>query len=73
MTYHPKTRQFGIPVLDGGGSFIAIRHDPWSGRPLPADLRDRYFAEIEALGLDAAEDDLPEEFLSENWWLERGL
>lgn len=73
VTYNPMTREFGIPVLDGGGSVIAFQFDPWTGRRLPAGLRDRFFDELEALGIDPWSDDRPEAFCSEAWWRERGL
>jgi hypothetical protein len=73
VTYDPRHREFGIPVLDGGGSTIVIAFDPWSGKALPASLRTRWFDELEALGVDPWNDRVPEPYRSEAWWLERGL
>ena len=73
ITYSPSTREFGVPVLDGGCSCIGIRFDPWTGRKLPDSLRDRLCDELEAMGLDFFSEERPEAFRSEAWWLERGL
>ena len=73
ITYNPKMREFGLPVLDGGSSVIAISHDPWSGEALPSSLRHRWFDDLEALGLDPSEDEIPLKYQAEDWWLEEGL
>ena len=82
VCYRPELREFWIPVvdgpvIDGSASGIVITHDPWSGRALPAPLRNEWFDQIEALGVDTAEPSfrsgLPSEFNSETWWVERGL
>jgi hypothetical protein len=33
--YYPGRGEFGLPVHDGGSSYIAIRHCPWCGAALP--------------------------------------
>lgn len=73
ITYNPKMREFGIAVLDGGGSVVAITHDPWSGEALPSSLRDRWFDDLKALGLDPWEGEVPSKYQVEDWWLEKGL
>lgn len=77
IVYYPKLREFGIPVLDGGPSFIEISHDPFSGKTLPKPLRDEWFATVEKLlGRPYAgplETPLPDELTSEAWWIARGL
>jgi hypothetical protein len=75
ITYYPKVREFGIPVLDGGPSVITITHDPFSGRALPTSLSDEWFAAVEKLHgrPHSWGDPVPEEFRSEAWWIARGL
>ncbi|ADW68817.1 hypothetical protein AciX9_1769 [Granulicella tundricola MP5ACTX9] len=68
ILYVPKFRDYGIPVLDGGGSFIAISHCPWCGQTLPHTLRDRWFTEIEARGFEIGDDNIPVEFATDAWW-----
>lgn len=79
ILYAPVFREFGYAVFDGGPSVTTMRFDPWTGRALPASVRDAYFDEAETLLgrevglLDDALDALPDEFSSEAWWIERGL
>lgn len=34
ITYNRRQKAFGIPIHDGGASFITIAHCPWCGRDL---------------------------------------
>ena len=68
ITYIPKLREVGIDVLDGGTSFIVLRFCPWSGHKLPESLRDRWFDELEARGIDPHEGPIPPEFQTEQWY-----
>jgi hypothetical protein len=65
-------REFGVSVCDGGNSHIVIRYCPWCGTALPPDLRDRWFDELEALGIDDPlgddDDKVPQAFLSDQWY-----
>ena len=38
--YYPKFREYGIPVLDGGSSYITMDFCPWCGTKLPISTRD---------------------------------
>lgn len=79
IIYSPAFREFGMPVFDGGPAMTTLKFDPWTGKELPASVRDAFFDEAEKiLGkdigiLDEEIDDLPAEFHSEAWWMERGL
>jgi hypothetical protein len=67
---------FGIPVLDGGPGVVRITHDPFTGKALPADLSDEWFATVEKLlgrQYVLGDTEVPEEFASEAWWIARGL
>jgi hypothetical protein len=75
IVYLPEFREFGIPVLDGGPSKISVSHDPFSGKPLPRQLRDEWYAAVEKLlgRRPSRGDTVPEEFESEAWWIARKL
>ncbi len=79
VIYSPVFREFGMPVFDGCPSMTTLRFDPWSGKPLPASVRDAFFDEAEKiLGhevgvLDEELDTLPASYQSEAWWIEKGL
>jgi len=68
-----KFREYGILILDGGSSKLRISFCPWCGKKLPESLRDRWFDEMDALGLDPDADDLPEKFTDERWYQELKL
>ena len=66
--YSEKYEEYGIIVHDGGPSYVVIAHCPWCGTRLPESQRDRYFAELEELGLDPGNPDaLPEKYRSSAW------
>ena len=63
MIYNPVFDEYGIPVHDGGASYVLISHCPWCGGRLPESQRDRWFDETAAFG----DGELPEEYLSDAW------
>ena len=68
IVYEAKFREYGIRVLDGGTSNIELLYCPWSGHKLPASLRDRWFDELERMGIDPVTGTVPAEFLDERWY-----
>lgn len=68
LSYIPKFREYGISYREefGGGKQV-IRHCPWCGQTLPVSMREAWFDELDRLGLDP-DGELPERFLSEEWW-----
>ena len=66
--YIPKFREYGVKVLDGGTSFVLIQYCPWCGQKLPESLRDRWFDEIERFGLEPDDSEIPQKYLSDQWW-----
>lgn len=68
VNYRPKFREYGLIIHDGGSSIIRIRFCPWCGSALPASLRDRWFKELEALGIDPGEQAVPEQYQTSEWW-----
>ena len=63
-----KFREWGIPVPDGGSSFLALQFCPWCGVKLPSSLRDAWFDKAEELDIDPPYEDMPAEYHSEKWW-----
>lgn len=79
VVWQPRFREWGLPIRDGDGasasSYLVIRHCPWCGAEVPPSLRAEWFAALAGRGFPnplATWDDLPEEFLSDAWWRERG-
>lgn len=68
VVYLPKFDEYGLPVRDGGTSMVVIGHCPWCGARLPGSRRDAWFDEMERLGLDPWEDEVPVEYHSSDWW-----
>jgi hypothetical protein len=68
IEYAPHLREYGLLVHDGGMSSLTIRFCPWCGARLPESLRDRWFEELAAHGIDPWQDDIPEPFRSSAWW-----
>ncbi len=69
VEFTPKFREFGIQVLDGGTSTVGLLYCPWCGHQLPSSLRERWFDELQRLGIDPIEGDVPEEFRDSRWFL----
>jgi hypothetical protein len=68
VVYHEAFDEFGIPIRDGGMSYLLIEHCPWCGLRLPEPQRDRWFETLEAADVDPGDlDKLPKQFLSAAW------
>jgi hypothetical protein len=67
LVHDERFDEYGIPVRDGGSSMIVIGYCPWCGVKLPESQRDRWFAEIEALGIDPWSDEIPEPYRTNAW------
>jgi hypothetical protein len=65
VVYNEVFDEYGIPVHDGGASYVLIEHCPWCGEKLPESQRDRWFDATEALGVD--HEALPPKFLTGAW------
>jgi hypothetical protein len=68
VQYSPQFREYGLIVHDGGTAVCSISFCPWCGTKLPESLRDRWFEELQAMGLDPSEDEIPEAYKSAVWW-----
>jgi hypothetical protein len=72
VVYHEPFDEYGLPIRDGGMSYLLIRHCPWCGAALPAARRDDWFDVIEEAGLDPdGTDKLPAEFLRADWRVDK--
>lgn len=73
IIFIPEFREYGIPILDGGSSFLQISFCPWCGKELPQSLRDEFFDIIEEMGINypCPLDELPENMRSAKWWQEK--
>lgn len=68
VVFHEIFGEYGIPIRDGGASYLLISHCPWCGHILPASSRDRWFDSIEAAGLsDTPIDTFPERYRTAAW------
>jgi hypothetical protein len=71
MIYNTKFDEYGIPIQDGGSSFIKIRFCPWCGSKSPVSKRDRWYEELKVLGFsNPFEDEIPEKYKSDKWYRE---
>ena len=68
VRHSAKFDEYGIIVHDGGAAVIRIRFCPWCGTTLPESKRDRWFEELEALGVDPHEDEIPARFETDEWY-----
>jgi hypothetical protein len=68
LIYNEPFDEYGIPVRDGGESYVIVTHCPWCGVELPESRRMAWFDEIDKLGLaDAPFEHIPEKFLTAAW------
>jgi len=72
--YSRKFEEYGLIIHDGGESFIEISYCPWCGTKLPKSKRDLWFKTLEKLGFDdPLQQDIPEEFKTDEWYKNRDL
>ena len=68
VSYSAKFDEYGIIVHDGGSSSISIDYCPWCGSKLPESQRDRWFDELEKLGIaDPSKEKIPEIYRDGRW------
>lgn len=69
IVYSAKFDEYGIPIKDGGNSYIEIQYCPWCGTKLPESKRDTWFEELEKQGIhDPFNSDIPKEYESDQWY-----
>ncbi|MCP2342173.1 hypothetical protein FHU30_007565 [Actinomadura rupiterrae] len=67
VTYSERFDEYGLIIHDGGSAVSSISFCPWCGTKLPQSWRDVWFDEIEALGIDPWEDQVPSDFETGAW------
>lgn len=74
IRFSAKYREYGLLYLpEFGESIQLINFCPWCGARLPTPLGDRWYSELEQLGIHEPDNGVPEEFMSEAWWQNRSL
>jgi hypothetical protein len=69
LAYSEVFDDYGIIYHDGGESRQIINYCPWCGAKLPDSKRDRWFDELEKLGIDdPIEQEYPEKYKTSAWW-----
>ncbi|HEX8214122.1 MAG TPA: hypothetical protein VF582_01475 [Allosphingosinicella sp.] len=53
--------------MPAGSAKQQLFYCPWCGERLPPSQRDRWFEELEALGIDPGSDAIPEDYQSGAW------
>ena len=65
VLYNEIFDEYGLPVHDGGASYVLITHCPWCAGKMPDSQRDRWFDETEALGVP--DEELPGKYSTGEW------
>jgi len=69
VSYIEKFDEYGLIVHDGGRSSYEISFCPFCGAKLPESKRDRWFEELEAIGIeDPSEQEIPSKYKSGAWY-----
>ena len=68
IRYVAEFDEYGLVVHDGGTSYVEIGYCPWCGTKLPPSQRDRWWAEMERLGIDPWRESPPPEYRSDAWF-----
>ena len=71
IAYNEITDEYGLAIRDGASSVLIIRHCPFCGANFPERKAERWFDEIDALGLSGPTDEnMPAAFKADAWWRE---
>ncbi len=68
VKYNEIFDEYGIPIYDGGASVVQIDYCPWCGHKLPESKRDRWFEELRQQGIEDVDNQIPEQYQSDQWW-----
>ena len=69
ISYLAKFDEYGIIIHDGGSAVCQLRFCPWCGAKLPESKKNRWFEEMERLGIrEPFEDDVPEIYRDARWY-----
>lgn len=65
--YYERFREYGIGTTSSAKQ--SIFYCPWCGSKLPSRLRDKWFDEIDAMGIEPDDvENIPTKYLSDLWW-----
>jgi len=68
VLYVPYFSEYGLPVYDGGSSFILIKYCPWCKTKLPNSRRDKWIDAMSLLGYDLPlSQKIPKKYFTEDW------
>jgi hypothetical protein len=68
LVYHEPFEEYGVPIRDGGASYLVILHCPFCGAKLPESGRHSWFHAIEAAGHeDTPFSELPDKYQTAAW------
>lgn len=69
ISYNMRFDEYGLKIWDCGSSSIIIEFCPWCGEKLPDSKRDKWFDELEKLGIkDPWTDKIPNPYLTDEWY-----
>jgi hypothetical protein len=68
IRYVPEFDEYGLIVHDGGTSYVEIGFCPWCGTKLPPSQRDRWWSEMERLGIDPWRETPPPAYRTDAWY-----
>ncbi len=71
VVYEPRFREYSLALLESDAHQL-IRFCPWCGAELPESLRDRFFDELDRLGVDYPNEIPPARYRTDAWWREGG-
>lgn len=68
VIYIPQFLEYGLPIQDGGNSYLLIRYCPWCGAKLPKSRRNEWLSKMSKLGYSSPfSQKIPEVYLHEDW------
>lgn len=71
IRYNPRFREYSLELIESEARQL-IAYCPWCGQALPSSVRDRFFVEMERLGIDYPSDEPPAVFRDDQWWRDLG-
>ena len=68
VIYIPYLQEYGLPIYDGGTSYLLIKYCPWCGAKLPKSKRNKWLSTMNKLGYSSPfSQNVPDVYLLEDW------
>lgn len=68
IKYVPYFSEYGLPLNDGGNSYILIKYCPWCGTKLPISRRTKWFNAMNKIGYSSPlSQKVPSKYFDNNW------